>query len=443
MVVDIEEHEIDFHDVALLPDGNGVGFVNHQRNPENGDWLDDSAFFVLRDGERHKVVIDPGILTIHGPVYSSGHLLYERVDAGQGIWAVPFSPAKLETMGEPFLVVAGAEQPSVASGWNPDYLPATDGDALPEIQLVWVDRQGRELGLIGGPRQQHHQFSLSPDGKRIAISAGEEEDELDIWIHDLERRGLYQLTHEEGPDLQTAWSADGRTIYYLRDPPDCRNPSCLEFVARPSDGSGTAEVIGKGGFVPSPTPDDSAIVFTGISKDGTGLFRLPLDASGSRASLLIEETGFQYYARFSPDGTHFAYMSRPKDGVDVFLAPYPNTGSRWQVSMEGGEWRSGTRRATGSTSSHGFDVMEVEVSYDPAVRLSRPTKLFTLQNHQFDGGPMGGTPFFGVTGGRRAIRRHPRGRERPAGRSRHRRRSELGPGVREPLRTRVHNSPGF
>ena len=99
--------EVDFHDVSVLPDQSSVMFVNHQVNPETGDWLKDSTLIVLRDGKRHEVVIDPGIVTIGTPVYSRGYLLYHRESSGQGLWAAPFSPVDLEVTGPPVPVGCG------------------------------------------------------------------------------------------------------------------------------------------------------------------------------------------------------------------------------------------------------------------------------------------------------------------------------------------------
>ena len=66
--------------------------------------------------------------------------------------------------------------------------------------------------------------------------------------------------------------------------------------------------------------------------------------------------------------------------------------------MDGGEWPQWNASSDRIYFVQGLDVMEVELSNNPALQLSRPTKLFTLQNHKFDGGQLGGTPLFAVTG---------------------------------------------
>jgi hypothetical protein len=53
---------------------------------------------------------------ITNPVYSpTGHILYHREPENPGLWALPFSAAKLEVTGQPFLVVPNADFPSVAA----------------------------------------------------------------------------------------------------------------------------------------------------------------------------------------------------------------------------------------------------------------------------------------------------------------------------------------
>ena len=64
--------------------------------------------------------------------------------------------------------------------------------------------------------------------------------------------------------------------------------------------------------------------------------------------------------------------------------------------MEGGEWPHWNAKGDRIYYVQGLDVMEVEVTYEPTVQLSRPKKLFALQDHLFGG--WSGTPFFAVTG---------------------------------------------
>ena len=80
------------------------------------------------------------------------------------------------------------------------YLPGlSDGASdIETIQLMWVDRNGVELGAVGPPRKQSHYFDLSPDGMKVVVSVGDNEDEADLWVYSADGAGSYQLTSDPG-----------------------------------------------------------------------------------------------------------------------------------------------------------------------------------------------------------------------------------------------------
>jgi serine/threonine-protein kinase len=122
---------------------------------------------------------------------SSGHLVY--VAAGT-LRAVAFDLARLETHGTPVPVVPDVVTTRLGSA---DAVVAGDGTlayvsggvvglGAPRT-LVWVDRQGRETPIPAPPRA--YVFPrLSPDGRRIAVYAQDQEPGNLLW--DLDRRTL-------------------------------------------------------------------------------------------------------------------------------------------------------------------------------------------------------------------------------------------------------------
>ena len=106
-----------------------------------------------------------------------------------------------------------------AGAWSPD----GDWFAFPAVRrgratLMLIDMRGRgrdreivftALGQILSP-------TWSPDGRAIAFSAlagGF----TDLYVHDLGRGDLRQLTDDAFADLQPAWSHDGRTIAFVTE----------------------------------------------------------------------------------------------------------------------------------------------------------------------------------------------------------------------------------
>ncbi len=161
------ETESDFHDPEALPDGSGVLFVVHVKagRPDT---------LALLSGGEHKTLLRIEGQDIWHPVYSpTGHILYRRQPTNPGIWALPFSLSRHEVTGEPFLVAPDGDLPSVSSDGT---LVHVRGVATRRTRIVWLGRDGKELGTIGQPEEQWPFPSLSPDGRMVAISASENEE---------------------------------------------------------------------------------------------------------------------------------------------------------------------------------------------------------------------------------------------------------------------------
>ena len=109
--------ELDFHQMGALPDGRGVVFVTHR---ESG--MDTLAIFT---GSERKTVLQLPGQDLSFPAYSpTGHILFWRRPLSEGLWAVRFSLASLETTGPPFPVTAKGSFPSVAADGTLVYLVA-------------------------------------------------------------------------------------------------------------------------------------------------------------------------------------------------------------------------------------------------------------------------------------------------------------------------------
>jgi Tol biopolymer transport system component len=124
-----------------------------------------------------------------------GYLLFPR---GETLMAQPFDAARLELTGEPALVAegiwsaAGANHASFSVSQT-GVLAYTNA-SLQDAQLVWFDRTGQPLGVVGPPARISSQTpALSPDEKRVAITRGPN-DAQDIWLLDLANAASSRLT---------------------------------------------------------------------------------------------------------------------------------------------------------------------------------------------------------------------------------------------------------
>src|SRR5262249_54546088 len=150
--------------------------------------------------------------------YADPGYLFFRRDAS--LVAQAFDAEKLQLSGEPILI---AEQVGHEVATFQTYFSASQTGRLVysntssgKSQLVWLDRSGKELGLIG-------QFSyyirpwISPDGKRVAVDGPDLSGNRDIWLIDVVTGNLTRLTFDPSTDLFPIWSPDGTRIVFSSD----------------------------------------------------------------------------------------------------------------------------------------------------------------------------------------------------------------------------------
>ena len=80
--------------------------------------------------------------------------------------------------------------------------------------MVWVDRDGAVIDTIGLSQRGITGPALSPDGTRVAFSAGEASQSPGIWIHDLNRGTSGKLTFD--PRMGATGSGGGRRSVSVR-----------------------------------------------------------------------------------------------------------------------------------------------------------------------------------------------------------------------------------
>jgi serine/threonine-protein kinase len=359
-----DEREVDFHRASALPDGKGMLFVVHRKGEGERDSNRDDPFDTLGvwNGEVRKDILHVEGASLSNANYSSsGHIVFRQAGDNEGIWAVPFSLDRLETTGEPFLVVPGGSSPTVAaaSGVMAYVRGATLG--LPESQLVWVDREGAEIERIDEPHTLRPILALSPDNSRLAVEASED-DQFDIWVHDLELGGRSRLTFEGG--FNPVWSPDSQHIVF--------NRAGGLYIKR-ADGSDEARLLISSGFFPEFTPDGRSLLFTN-NINGFHTYRLDLEGPEGEPELILEDA---FRARVSPDGNFMAFVTTVANQTQVSLTRYPEMTGLWQISKDGGgypEWRADGREVFYLEGQDTF--MATPVGLTPSVRVGTARRLF-------------------------------------------------------------------
>jgi eukaryotic-like serine/threonine-protein kinase len=336
------------------------------------------------------------------PLYYDGFLLTVRQGA---LIAQRFDTEALELRGDP--IVLAERGISTSAVLTRSHFTVSASGALvyqtgkleDETQLVWYDRNGKELGVVGAP-QPYWSLSLSPDGKAIAASTSVAASS--VWIYDTSRGVRTRLT-AGNDDIWPVWSRDGRSVAF-----SSRRPGNLDIYIRD---------VATGAERPAAVSEGDKIA-TGWSADGTMIFYEALGlASGTdiryvtvadRKSHTYAATPFlESSATMSPDGKWIAFQSNESGQPEIYVAPFPPTGAKWTVSQNGGitpRWRGDGRELFFIQPSN-QNVMAVPVDLGATPEIGKPVPLFTVRASS------GGLPWDVSADGQRIIAAAQRGPE--------------------------------
>jgi serine/threonine-protein kinase len=307
-----------------------------------------------------------------------GHLLYVRRDGAALV--APFDLRHLEMSGASVPVLEGVQ---VGGGWaqlgvsRTGTLIFVHGTGLTTDQLVVrASREGLVAPIDSGWIGQFNSLALSPDGHRLAVGAGGNNGQLNIWLRPLDHGPATRLTFG-GQERRPAWSPDGRQVAFVRD-----TSNTTVVNVRPADGTGTDRRLAWLDRVVQEvawSPDGRWLVLrTDNGAPGAGdLVGIRLDGE-SKPVPLVATSFTELGPTFSPDGHWLAYSSNESGRNEIYVRPFPATDAgRWQVSGNGG--------AEPIWSADGREIffldpvaamMAVPVQTTPAFAAGAPHRLF-------------------------------------------------------------------
>jgi hypothetical protein len=248
------------------------------------------------------------------------------------------------------------------------YVPGLPANSM--TRPVWIDRRGK-VAPLGLPVRTYRSFSLSPEGRRLAIVIADPNN--DVWVQNLERGTSTRLT-SGGNNMQPIWTPDGTRVVFVERTGGGATPF---WVA--ADGTGRPERIfpsdHQGGvFSLSPSGDRAAFHHRGA---GTGLDLFVRPLSHVAAAQPFLRTPFtEVGPRFSPDGRWIAYVSDESGQYEVYVRPYPPRPGKWQVSLGGGEEGIWSRDGTELFYRNGDKWMVAPVTLHPEFMAGAPRLLF-------------------------------------------------------------------
>jgi eukaryotic-like serine/threonine-protein kinase len=313
----------------FLPDGQHFIYLAINHDPSRA--ASDSLYYASLDGRENRLLFR----SESNAVYGSGFLLFAR--SGQ-LMAQAFDASTGTLSGEPQAVASGVVDD--ISTWHTDVTASNNGllvlgsGGTADWQLIWTDRNGKQIGTLADKLTNLQTARISPQGDRVALQI--DTGMNDIWVLDLARNVRTRLTFGPVSNTYPVWSPDGKWIAYTSD----RNGHS-NLYRKPSDGSGAEELL---------LTDDQVTVASDWSADGKTLFysrgpsgsdwevwALPLEGE-RKGRLVIPHSGnsFSDMGHLSPNGHWLAYTSTESGTAEVYVVAYGGGQGKWQVSTNEG-----------------------------------------------------------------------------------------------------------
>jgi Tol biopolymer transport system component len=322
-------------------------------------------------------------------VYADGYLLFSK--SGE-LEAQPFDPNSLKVTANAAMIAPNVS-PVGQTGPTGYVAISAAGSGLLVYrssvsrisQLTLVDRSGKTLGTIGTPRG-YSSPHLSPDGKKIVVAIPDRENpgQSSLWIVEVANGSLTRLTYDKHDNVFPIWSSDGRWIYFQSNASGPYN-----IYRKPADGSGPRQLVRRSPDLEGGTSfaeNGRFLLFDDMSpKTGADIWYLPLQP-GATAKVFLNTPADEEDAVFSPDGKWVAYESDengPSD-FEVFVAPFPPSGSKWQISTNGGYWPLWGRNGHELFFISGGELMAAKVIPGPTFHVQAPQALFPIQPPEDD-----------------------------------------------------------
>jgi serine/threonine protein kinase len=310
----------------FLPDGRHFLYFAMHHDPSKS--ANNGIYYASLDGRENRLLVHAQT----NAIYAAGFLLFGR---GDQLVAQPFDPANGKLSGQLQTVSTGVLND--VTTWHTG-ATASDSGVLAfgngtsgNVQLVWMDRTGKQTGVAAENLQNLQYARLSPQGDRIALML--DSGINDIWSLDLARGVRTRLTFGPVANTYPVWSPDGKWIAY-----GSTRPGSSGIFRKLADGSGAEETLiaspDPTGFIPTDWSRDGKTLFysTGLSTGDQIIWALPLE--GERKPQQV--VGHGVHGALSPNGHWLAYTAFG-GASEVYVVGYGGSQGKWQVSPNGGQ----------------------------------------------------------------------------------------------------------
>jgi len=304
----------------------------------------------------------------------TGHILFLRE---RTLLAQRFDAKSLKPEGEAVPVAENMTRTvrfeTIFSVSDNGLLAFQSGAATELSNLVWMDRDGRDIETVGKPAD-YRQIALSRDGKRVAASILDPKNQKsDIWALDLARGTSTRLTFDPDDDTSAIWSMDGNRVYFTSN-----RQGRGDVYWKSSSGTGTDEV-----FIADPEMN----VLSSLSADGrigavqsnnsgkrTGWDISILNLADGKSRAFLQSPFNENAPSLSADGRWLGYHSNESGRNEVYVQSLDEKGGKWQISTDGGSrpsWNRGDREIIFLSPDNKLMVVDVKLTSELVASVPR------------------------------------------------------------------------
>jgi dipeptidyl aminopeptidase/acylaminoacyl peptidase len=195
-----------------------------------------------------------------------------------------------------------------------------NGQTAGQWNDLWsIDVETKEEARLTTDEHRIGSFSMSPDGLRVLYASRDENRRnqsnlSEIHLLNLDTEQDRVLTDNRSPEGRLAWAPDGRRFAYMARS-DGEWELLLDKIWVMDVESGRKEIVSSGfegtvrGF--AWTPDGSGILFGGLQRTNTNLYRL--DVESGHVTQVTDAIGAISPSSYSRDRTRMAYVAQDWD----------------------------------------------------------------------------------------------------------------------------------
>jgi TolB protein len=285
--------------------------------------------FQLFDVFRQRQLVGYRIPATRGTMRRVAHraadMIYEKLTGIKGVFATKVAFVTVEggpggqtyklvvadQDGENETVVMQSTDPIMSPAWSPDSRRLAYVSFENNRSSIWVQtlRTGNRIqvsnkpGINGAP-------SFSPDGRKLVLTLGGLDGNLDIHVLDLSSRQTRRLTTHRAIDTEGSWSPDGRYIYFTSD-----RSGGPQIYRVPAAGGSPERITFEGGYNARPrmSPDGERLAMVHLDR---GNYRIAVMDVDDKELLVVSAGAQDESPSFAPNSDTLIYATRQsRNGV--------------------------------------------------------------------------------------------------------------------------------